>query len=68
MRAATGSTSIGESAKLLLIDSVQYLPRGPLDDLIFQGRDPDGALAAIRLRDLHPLDRAGMVPPAFEAV
>src|SRR4029450_4243449 len=45
-----------------------YLPRRPRDDLIFQGRKTDGALAAIRWRDIHPLARAGMVRPAFEAV
>src|SRR5207249_2073693 len=40
----------------------------PLDDLIFQCRDAEGPLAAIRLRDVHPLDRTRVVPPSLEAV
>src|ERR1700751_3996484 len=66
MWAATRSKSIGESAKLFLVDGVQHCHRGPLDDLIFQCRDADGPLAAIRLRDVHPLDRTRVVPPSLE--
>src|SRR5438034_4402209 len=68
MWAATRSKTIGESAKLFLVDGVQHCHRGPLDDLIFQCRDADGPLAAIRLRDVHPLDRTRVVPPSLEAV
>lgn len=67
MRAATGAQSLGEAAPLLRLESVPYHHRGPLDALICQGREAAGALAALRLRALHPLDRAGMVPPALEA-
>ena len=68
MGAAPRATSRRASATLPLIDSVQHLHRGPLDDFIFQCWEADGPLAAIRLRAVHPLDRAGMVRPAFEAV
>jgi hypothetical protein len=66
--AATRSKSRGEPAKLPLVDGVQHLHRGPLDDLIFQGGDADGPLAAIRLGDGPPLDGAGVVCPSLEAV
>jgi hypothetical protein len=68
MRAAARSKAVGESPKGPLVDGVQHLHRGPLDDLIFQGGDADGPLAAIRLGDVHPLDGAGVVCPALEAV
>jgi hypothetical protein len=50
MRAAARSASVGESPKVLLVDGVEHLHRRPLDDLVFQGRDANGPLAAIRLR------------------
>jgi hypothetical protein len=68
MGAAARSQSRGEAANVSLVDSVQHLHRGPLDDLVCQGGDTEGPLAAIWLRDGHPLDRAGVVRPALETI
>ena len=68
MGAAAGATSRGEPAKLPLVDGVEHLHRGPRAARIFQSGDADGPLAAIRLRDGHPLDRAGVVRPSLAAV
>ena len=68
MRAATRSTSRGESAHGPLVESVPPFHRGPLDACRFQGRDAAGPLAAGRLRDGHPLDRTRGIPPSLAAV
>src|SRR5262245_29134983 len=68
MWATARSNSRGESAQLPLVNGVQPLHRRPLDDLIFQGGDAEGPLAAIWLGDVHPLDGAGVVGPAPQAV
>jgi len=67
MGAAAGATSRGEAAPLPRGDGVQPRHRGPLDARIVQGRDAAWPLAAIRRRDGHPRDRAGVGRPAREA-
>jgi hypothetical protein len=66
--AAAGAQAIGAPAPRPRVDGVQPLHRGPLDALLVQGRDAEGPLAALRRRDVDPLDRAGVVRPALEAV
>ncbi len=54
--AATGSETVREAEKLLLANAVEYLDHCPLDDLVFNRRDPQWALTSIRLRN-HPSPR-----------
>jgi hypothetical protein len=68
MRAAARSKSVGKTPKVPLVDGVQDLHRRPLDDLIFQRRDADGPLTAIRLRDVDPRHGARMVRSPLEPV
>jgi hypothetical protein len=66
--AAARSTSRGESPKRRLVDGVPHLHRGPLDAVLCQGRETDGPLAAIRLRDGDPHDGTRVGPPSLAAV
>src|SRR2546425_6808759 len=58
MRAPPWPKAIRKIEKVHLVDLVQYCHRGPLDDLVFQRRHPDRALATIRLRYINPLNWA----------
>jgi hypothetical protein len=49
---APRSVPVGETPKILLVDLGEDGHHGLLDDLVFQGRDPQGALPPIGLRDV----------------
>ena len=46
---APGPKSVREAEEVLLVDHIQYLDDGALDDLVFQHRHPQRALPARRL-------------------
>jgi hypothetical protein len=48
--------AITEAEEVALVDLIQYGNHGPLDDFVFQGRNAEGPLAPIRLRDVLPAD------------
>src|SRR5689334_22733073 len=54
MLAASGAEPVREAEELGLVDCLQHRDRGPLDNLVFQGRDRERALSAVRLRDIPP--------------
>src|SRR6266516_3454162 len=58
MRTPPWPRAIRKVEKVHFVDLIQHRHRGPLDDLVFQHRHPDRALAAIRLRYVHPLNWA----------
>jgi hypothetical protein len=57
VRIAPRPEAVGKPEKLLLIDGVQHLGYGPLDDLVFQGWKTDRTQSPVRLRYLHALHR-----------
>jgi hypothetical protein len=65
VRAPTRSESVREAEEFLLVNGVQHLPDGPLDDLVLQSRKPDRPRAAIRPRYVRPAHRSCSVrlPP-----
>ena len=52
MRAASGSEPIREPEEIFLVDRVQHRDGRSLDDLVFQCGHRQGALPAIRLRNV----------------
>jgi len=45
---------VRETEKVRLVDGVEHLDDGSLDNLVFQRGDPERPLPPIRLRDVHP--------------
>jgi hypothetical protein len=52
--AAPWPEAVGETAKVHLVDGVEHLDDGPLDDLVLQRCDAERPLPPVRLRDVHP--------------
>src|SRR2546425_6107202 len=46
--------SVGESQKVLFVDPIEDDHHGPLDNFVFQCRDPDRSLPPVGLWDVHP--------------
>ena len=46
--------SVGESQKILFVDPIEDDHHGPLDNLVFQCRDPDRSLPPVGLWDVYP--------------
>src|SRR5216683_2133199 len=68
MRAAPWPEPIGEAQEVRLIDGIQHLDDGTLDDLVFQRGDAERPQPPVRLRDVRPPGRpcpvtACMQPP-----
>ena len=57
---------VGEPQEVRLVDSVQHLDDGPLDDLVLQRGDAERPLPPVRLRDVHPARRARPVGTAVD--
>jgi hypothetical protein len=55
---------VGEAPKILLVDLGEDRDHGLLDNLIFQRRDPQGALSPIGLRDVNPPRGLRPIAPA----
>ena len=54
MRAAPRPESVREAEEVRLVDSVQYLDDGALDDLVLQRGNPERPQPPVRPRDEHP--------------
>jgi len=65
MRRAPGSEPIREAEKVRLIDAVEHLHDGTLDDLVLQRRDPQRTQPAIRLGDIRPSRRPCAIAAAL---
>jgi len=61
VRSASGPKPVGEPQEVRLVDGVQHLDYGALDDLVLQRGDPERPQPPVRLRDVHPARRLGPV-------
>src|ERR1019366_877216 len=52
--ARSATPPFGEERKIHLVDGVEHLDDGPLDDLILQRGNSERPLPPVRLRDVHP--------------
>ena len=52
--AAPRPESVREAEKVLLVDGVEHLDDGPLDDLVLQRGNAERPLPPVRLLDVHP--------------
>src|SRR4029077_5773151 len=66
MRAASRPKPIGKAPEVHLIDRVEHLDDGPLDNLVFQRGDTERALPPVRLRDIHSPRRFPPVTPCMQ--
>jgi hypothetical protein len=67
MRTAPRSVPLGDPSKILLIDLGEDGHHGLLDELVFQGGDPQRALPPIRLRDGDSPGRVRPIGPAVHS-
>ena len=63
MRAALRPEAVREAEKVRLVDGVEHLDDGPLDDFVFQRGDAERPLPPVRLRDVRPPRWAWTVAP-----
>src|SRR5262245_59018754 len=68
MRIALRAESIRKAEKVLLIDGVEHLDDGALDDLVFQCGNAERPLPPVRLLDVRPAYRLGSVRSPFESL
>ncbi len=68
MRAAPGPEPIRKPQEVSLVDGVEHLDRGALDQLIFQRRHPERSLPPVGLGDVHPTHRLGPVRSTLEPI
>lgn len=61
VRSAAGPKPVGEPQEVRLVDGVEHLDDGALDDLVLQRGDPERPQPPVRLRDVHPARRLGPV-------
>ena len=54
MRAAPRSEPVGEAEEVLLVDGVEHLDDGPLDDLVLQRGNAERPQPPVSLRDVRP--------------
>ena len=64
--AAPRPKSVAEAEKVRLVDRIQHLDGGALDDLVFQRGNTERSLPPVCLRDVHPPNRLRPVPPALQ--
>src|SRR3954452_774165 len=65
MRAASRPEPVGEAPEVHLVDGVEHLDDGPLNDLVFQRGNTERSLPPARLRDVHPPTRFRPVAPCL---
>src|SRR5665811_826390 len=63
MRTTPRPETVGEAPEVHLVDGVQHLDDGPLDDLVLQRGDTERPQPPVRLRDVYPPARFGPVAP-----
>ena len=66
--AAPRSESIREAEKILLVDGLQDVHDGLLDDLVLQTQNAQWPLGAVRLPDVCPSGRAGSIAAAVHSI
>ena len=66
MLAAPRSEPVREAEEVRLVDGVQHLDRGPLDDLVLQRGHADRPLPPVGLGDVHPPNRLRSVRSALQ--
>jgi site-specific DNA recombinase len=66
MRAAPRPEPVGEAEEVLLVDGVEHLDDGPLDDLVLQRGDAERPQPPVRLRDVHPARRTRPIAPLLD--
>src|SRR5271170_4822637 len=64
--AAPGTKPIRETEEVRLVDGVEHLDGGPLDEFVLQRGHAQRALPATVFGDVHPTYRLGSVGAAFE--
>ena len=64
--AAPRSEPVREAEEVRLVDGVQHLDRGPLDDLVFQRGHAERSLPPVGLRDVHPTNRLRSVRSSLQ--
>jgi hypothetical protein len=52
--AASGPETIRKAQIVVLIDGIEHLPHGALDDLVFKGGDAQWTLPPIGFRNISP--------------
>jgi hypothetical protein len=67
MRRAPRPESVGETEEVRLVDAVEHLHHGALDDLVLQRGDPQRTQTAVPLGDIRPPDRLRPIAPAVHA-
>src|SRR6266566_749848 len=68
MRAAPGPEAVREAEEVGLVDGIQHLDRGALEQLIFQRRHPERPLPPVGLGDVHPPYRLGPIRSTLDPV
>src|SRR6476469_3500692 len=67
MRATPCPESVGEAQEIHLVDGVEYLDDGPLENLVLQRGDAERPLPPVRLRDIRPARWLSPVAPAVQS-
>jgi hypothetical protein len=66
VRAAPRSKPVGEADEVRLVDAVEHLDDGPLEDLVLQRGDTERPQPPIPLRDIRPSGRPRPIAPAMD--
>src|SRR6202049_2603580 len=66
--AASRSESVREAEEILLVDGLQNVHDGLLDDLVFQAQNAEWPLGAVRLRDVCPSGRARPIAAPMHSI
>lgn len=66
MLTASGTETVRETQKVLLVDRVEHFHRRPLDYLVLQRGDADGTFAPVRFGYVNPFNRPRLVCPALQ--
>jgi hypothetical protein len=67
-RTAPRSEAVAEPEEVLLVDGVQHLDRGALDELVLQRGHAERTLPSVGLTDVRPSHRLGPVAPSGQPV
>ena len=66
MLAAPRPEPVREAEKVRLVDGVEHLDGGALNDLVLQRGNAERSLPPVRLRDVHPTNRLRSVRSALQ--
>jgi hypothetical protein len=68
MRFAPGPEPVGEADEVRLVDAVEHLDDGALDDLVLQRGDAERPQPPVPLGDVRPPDRLRPIAPALDSL